>query len=176
MQHYCRASILLHARCLGCIVLFFLFSDIYACYCHIYHLLFWKMISYNRQDICMQDNIGTYIPCQPILVYHGFLLADEGRHEESQIKQSFQRLQITEIASSYLEYLGIDRRVSCTCAWPWYRTTRNEWELLRRGYVCPSCSCLDSHAYGSHNPLHRTAPEADSCHPSRDGPRGSRNR
>ena len=124
LQHYCRASILLHARCLGCIVLFFLFSDIYACYCHIYHLLFWKMISYNRQDICMQDNIGTYIPCQPILVYHGFLLADEGRHEESQIKQSFQRLQITEIASSYLEYLGIDRRVSCTCAWPWYRTLR----------------------------------------------------
>ena len=119
----------------------------------------------------MQDMGSTYMPWVTILVYHVFLLADEGRlsDEESQINIIIPAVTNDRIASSHLEYLGIDR----TCAWPRYRTTRN---YCRRGYVCPSCSCLESHAYGSHNPFRRTTPEADSCHRSRDGARGSRNR
>lgn len=37
---YGRASNMLHARCVGCIVLFLLFSDGHTYFCHAYHLSF----------------------------------------------------------------------------------------------------------------------------------------
>ena len=62
----------------------------------------------------MQDMGSTYMPWVTILVYHVFLLADEGRlsDEEPQINMIILAITSHRIASSHLEYLGIDR----TCA------------------------------------------------------------